>query len=522
MTLRAHSQSIVGSGREPLPLLPMLFRMGFSGACAARAPGLEAKLFLTKGQVVHAQLPDHVDALGHVLYDLGLLDLETYRETMRQAKAECRRHGQILLELKIIDDLRLSHALSVQLARKLRRILGADGLRLTPVVEAHEHGSDERLRRILPHPRQIVYMCARLARPEAIAEVLSPLREHRIFVPIGRRPLLQRYGFGETASAAILRLLVSPLRPSELPAAPEVRAALAALLLTEVLQCERGSARDPKPLRQTREVPPDEEVPEESGAGGPRTSHAPVPERSPEAQATAAQLRARLDLLDKQNLFEILGLPRTVDPEGIGATYGTLRRRFHPQRIAALGLDELVADADRLCGRLDEARAILGDTPSRVRYEALLDQKIPPERAAQLLGAERAFQRGDQLLERGDFVGATEALEAAVRSNEAEPAYVATLAWARYLGDLERGEDLKKASTQASQHLLRTIQRWPTCMRALLFLSRVLAGEGDFDRAKGALQRALRIAPADVELLRELRWCERRVTQPRGRFLGRR
>ncbi len=522
MTLHAQSQSVLPSGRDPLSLLPLLYRTGFTGWCSARAPGLESKLFVRKGQIVHAELPDHTDSLGHVLYDLGMLDLETYRETMRQAKVEGRKHGQILTELKIIDELRLSHALSVQLGRKLRRILGTSGLRVAPTVGTHEHGADDRLRRILPHPRQVMYLCARLSRPEAIADALAPLRDQRVFIPLDRRALLQRYGLGEQATSVAMRLLVAPLRLAELPQTPDVLAALAVLHLTEVLQRESGSARDPKPLRQTREVPPDETVAEDFTTATPLTMTGPAPQRTAEALVTAAQLRSRLDHIDKQSLFETLGLHRTVDPEGIGATYAALRRRFHPQRIAALGLDELVVDADRLCARLDEARAILGDTPSRVRYEALLDQKIPPPRAALLLAAERAFQRGDQLLERGDFVGALEALETAVRSNDAEAAYVATLAWARYLGALERGEDLHKTSTQASQHLLRTIQRWPSCMRALLFLSRVLAGEGDFDRAKGALRRALRLAPADVELLRELRWCERRITQPRTRFLGRR
>lgn len=521
-SMRAHSQPDLGSGREPLSLLPLLYRTGFQGACDARAPGLEARLLLSKGQVVHAELPDHADALGHVLYDLGMLDLETYRETMRQAKQEGRRHGQILLGLQLIDDLRLAHALSVQLGRKLRRILGAPGLRLTPTAFTHEHDIDDRTRRILPHPRQVVYLCARLARPEAIAELLAPLRELRVFVPLDRRPLLQRYGFGEQAMAVTLRLVIGPTRFSELPTTADVQAALAALLVTSLLERENPRARDSKPIRQTREVPPDEHVPEDFATGSHRTLTSPVAERSAEAKATASQLRARLDLLDRQTLFEVLGLHRSVDAEGIGATYANLRRRFHPQRVAALGLDELVADADRLCARLDEARAILGDHPSRVRYEALLDQKIPPQRAGLLLAAERSFQRGDQLLGRGDFVGAIEALEAAVRSHALEPTYAATLAWARYLGALERGEDLRKTSAQAGQHLLHTIQRWPSNVRALLYLSRVLSGEGDFDRALATLRRALRVAPADVELMRELRWCERRIAQPRSRFLGRR
>lgn len=523
MTLRAEQLFVLGTGHEPLSLLPLLYRLGFNGACVATAPGLTARMLLTRGQVVHAELPDHEDALGHVLYDLGLIDLHTYGETMRQARAEARKHGEILLELKLLDELRLLHALSVQLARKLRRILGASGVVLKAGSAAHGFGTDERARRILPHPRQVVHLAARLSSRATIDEILAPFHGERIFVPLERRSLLVRYGFGEQATAATLQLIAGPHRLTQLPATAEVRAALAALIATEVIARVPSEGRDPPPLRQTREVPPDELLPGETPSQPElqTSAEALAPARTPAAIEAAHELRTRLDGLDRQNLWEVLGLQRGADAEAVGAAYVALRRRFEPQRIAALGLEELVAEGDRLCARLDEARAMLGDTAARVRYEALLDRKVPPQRAERLLGAERAFQRGLQLLTRGDFAGALEALGNAVRNNDLEPTYEATLAWARYLADIERGEDLRKTSEQAIQRLLRTIQSWPSNLRAFLFLARVLAAEGDFERATATLRRALRLSPEDVELLRELRWCERRVTGRRS-ILGRR
>jgi len=236
MTLRAEQLFVLGTGREPLSLLPLLFRIGFHGACVASARGLTARMLLTRGQIVHAELPDHTDALGHVLHDLGLLDLQTYGETMRQARAEHKKHGEILLELKIIDELRLYHALSVQLARKLRRILGAPGVVLTPASSAHGFGSDERERRILPNPRQVVHLAARLSVPAIIDDVLYPFEGHQLFVPAERKPLLVRYGFGEQATAATQLLATAPHTLDELPKTPEVRAAIAALVATEVVE----------------------------------------------------------------------------------------------------------------------------------------------------------------------------------------------------------------------------------------------------------------------------------------------
>ncbi len=521
MTLRPEPLFVLGTGREPLSLLPLLYRIGFHGACVASARGLTARMLLTGGQIVHAELPDHADALGHVLHDLGLLDLQTYGETMRQARAEQKKHGEILLELKIIDELRLYHALSVQLGRKLRRILGAPGVVLTPGSSAHGFGTDERERRILPNPRQVVYLAARLSAPAIIEDVLEPLQGQKLFVPAERKTLLVRYGFGEQATAATQQLVAAPHTLDELPGTPEVRAAIAALVATEVVEQVESESRDPKSARRTREVPPDELLPEEMlHAGEHELSPPSSVVRSPAALEAARELRGRLDRVDRQTLWEVLDLDRRADAEQIGAAYLMLRRRFEPQRIAALGLDELVAESDSFCARLDEARAMLGDAAARARYEALLDKKVPPQRAERLIGAERAFQRGQQALARGDFAGALEALGASVRGNDLEPTYEATLTWARYLADLDRGEAPRATAEEATRRLMRTIQQWPSSVRAFLYLARVLAAEGDFERAASTLRRALRNAPDDVELLRELRWCERRV-QSRS-TLGRR
>src|SRR5436190_1259676 len=73
---------VTASNQPLLGLLSTLYRSQFLGICDVISAGtVTAQLFFREGQIVHAGMPDRADALGHVLYDMGMLDLQTYGET---------------------------------------------------------------------------------------------------------------------------------------------------------------------------------------------------------------------------------------------------------------------------------------------------------------------------------------------------------------------------------------------------------------------------------------------------------
>jgi tetratricopeptide (TPR) repeat protein len=518
----ARDTARAAAANQPLlGLLSTLYRSGFLGVCEVMAGRAHAKLFLRDGQIVHASMPDRADALGHVLYDMGNIDLQTYRETMRQARDEGVRHGVILLGLKIIDQLRLDHALGVQLARKLHRIFALEGARYIPRLEEHPFGTEASSLPMLPSPRHVIFLAARTAAQRNLDNLIAPLAGHVGHIAPEHRERLDRFGFGETGLAVATRLLTGPTDFDRILAQPSTRgeaaAALTALLMTGLVELEQeGEARAPAKVgRTTRELGPTE-TDDDPWQPGPITRAAaalatPRAPRSAAAQETADELRTRLDGLDAKNLFEVLGVRQDATEELVRAAYSVLARRFHPDRVTALGLGELGSEADRHFQRLAEARNTLCDPRSRVRYQGLLERGRLTGRLEPLLAAERFFQRGEQLLLRGDFGGAAEQFDAAAAKNGDEPDYMAAMLWARYLqhhdGQLGR---VALAVMQAKRGLWNVIVRWPENVRAYLYIARVLAEVGEREKAVAALRKALFIDPLHEEVRRELAIQERR------------
>lgn len=59
---------------------------------------------------------------------------------------------------------------------------------------------------------------------------------------------------------------------------------------------------------------------------------------------TADQIEKRLKQLDKQDPFQILGVAKTIDRDGLRAAYKSLARMYHPDRFAGADLPPEVLD----------------------------------------------------------------------------------------------------------------------------------------------------------------------------------
>jgi hypothetical protein len=519
-----------------LEALSSLYRSDFVGVCEVRGErGLIATLYFVAGRLVHASMPDRADALGHVLCELSLIDLYTYRETMTQARAEQRLHGQVLLELKLIDELRLNYALSVQLHRKLRRIFSNRDARYTMRPDAHLFGADPALRKMLPHPRQVIYLAARMSDADTLVAVIKSAGNRTMSIPAKRAAEVAQFGLGAAGAMAAARILEVPTRARQLledeSTRFEVGAALTAMMLGDFielgpeesrrgLQNVRGQ-RSPAARIADDEYDAYEVISHRVQHGQARATVAADEPRDPVRDATAEELRRRMDTIENQNHFEALGVQRDVTTEAIRAAFVGLAKRFHPDRITALGLTYLTADADRFCQRLSEARATLSDPEARARYVALLDDTAAIEIVKRKIGAERSYQRGEQLLARGDLGSALDEFERAFANNTEESDYRASLAWCRFLVERERATGEQDDPVYEAKALLwSTIKRWPEKMRAYLYLSRVLVAGNASKLAVACLRKAAVINPEDHEIARELRLLERRQEANDRRGMG--
>lgn len=515
----------VAAATQPgfLRLVAELARNEFIGAVDVTSESSLTTMFFSAGQIVHASMPDRADALGHVLYDMQMIDRQTYLETMRMARAENKLHGEILLSLQLIDERRLHHALGVQLFRKLRKVLAMRNVALAVRADAHLFGANERLRQALPGTKQVVHLAARLAEVSEILDVIRPMHLRHALIPSTAAAEIARFGFGAAGVRAAERLLSGPIQIRSLFDEPEERgevaAAVTAMALTGVVELmPEGVQLRPKLqlVPETATAHPEIDVEVRVSAPEPRLP----PQRASYDDGTARELRQRLDAIGRQDHFQVLELKPDAGPDSVREAFLKLAKRFHPDRITALGLGELAVEADLYFQRISEAKATLCDVAARARYFALLEHKEATGQIERSLEAERSFHRGEQMMARGDFSAALEQYERAVANNTDEPVYRAAMSWARYMHD--RPSERVAAVREAKRFLWKTIQRWPESSRAYLYMARVLADNGDLPMAIQCLRKATDMCPPDFEISRELRLFERRHDQHPGRrtFFG--
>lgn len=157
--------------------------------------------------------------------------------------------------------------------------------------------------------------------------------------------------------------------------------------------------------------------------------------------------------------YEVLGVPRNASELEIKASYHRLARKYHPDKVA--GQPDAEAKQAEFSS-ISMAYNILKDPEKRAAYDQSLEVKrqqeasksgpmpkaggnssTPPANAGGGSGmpnnsanidktravvAKRAYIKGVQLMQSGDFPKAAEFLEVAIKNNDQEPVYHAKLA----------------------------------------------------------------------------------------------
>jgi len=125
-----------------------------------------------------------------------------------------------------------------------------------------------------------------------------------------------------------------------------------------------------------------------------------------------------------------------VDPGANAATikkaYFKAAKRYHPDALGRLGLEDIKEKAASVFARIAEAFEVLGDERKRKAYDARLagdDEEIDTAALAQ---AEKLYRKGEVLLRMGDFKGAAGFLASCVELWPEEAAYQAALGWALF------------------------------------------------------------------------------------------
>jgi tetratricopeptide (TPR) repeat protein len=249
----------------------------------------------------------------------------------------------------------------------------------------------------------------------------------------------------------------------------------------------------------------------------------PIANRRRVDSAQAADVRSLIEqrarLIDKKaDHFSLLGVEQDTPAEAVRKAYFALARQLHPDRLAALGIDDVNRSAQRLFAQVNTAFAVLSDKQRRVAYIDVLrrggegavraDTEKASEMALRYLNAEQAFQRAEAALGRNAISEAIAELTRAIELDPEEADYHATLAWARFCN----APDKHVAGPATRTALDQAIARAPKKQTARFLLGRVERMLGRDADALRHFHELLRHDPGHREAAAEIRVIEARLS----------
>ncbi len=214
--------------------------------------------------------------------------------------------------------------------------------------------------------------------------------------------------------------------------------------------------------------------------------------------------------------FALLGVSHDATDDVIRKAYFDLASKLHPDRIRAIGVDDLTRTSQRVCAAINVAFGIIGNASKRKQYRKLLasggaEGKAEREReveskAMQALSAEEHFQRGEWALRRKNWSEAHQQFERAVELNPEEAEHHALLAWTLWCIN----EDKKEIRATVTEHLQRALQLRPTNLAALYYRGRIAVMDGKIESALHYFRKVLALDRSYQDTDLQVRLLERR------------
>src|SRR5580658_3650911 len=525
---------------EKTPLVHLVLyalQNGLTGTMELSAPdGRRAGVLFLSGQPTKAYTSEPVSYLGTVMHELGYLSSEGLARSL-EALAEAKNrgpalHGQLLLEARAIDDRMLAASLRHQVAQKLRHVSTFppqsayayydlfDGLRGWGMDL--EEGFD-------PVPMILGMLQANPPQAHLEAALASV---GALPVRLSRNANVARLSLTLPQLAVVERLRDKPLRVPEVMAGSglsesEIRLLVYLLLVTRHVDVVRtadvhSSGSYPTPRmspfpKAGSQAPPPTRIPAARRVAAPPKSPSPMqeapvshpPSSAPGLSAEMTQrweeIVRRAASIDRSDYFAILEVRRDATLEGVQASFFSLARKWHPDRLPP----ELapVRDAcSRVFARMSEAHSTLSDAAKRESYMQLLaDGSGSPEtqeKVAKVIDAATNFQKAEVCLRRGDHAQAEALCQLALDADSTQSDYLAMMAWLQAL----KPENQSPEQTAKSLAMLTAaIKLNARCEMAYFWRGMLLRRLGKADAAMRDFREAVDLNPRNIDAAREVR-----------------
>ncbi len=233
-------------------------------------------------------------------------------------------------------------------------------------------------------------------------------------------------------------------------------------------------------------------------------------------QAARAALFAERDRLEDSSHYQVLGVPQTASAADVKAAWLAAAKRFHSDAFSGLDLGSARRIAENLFTRVNEANSVLSDANRRAEYDVYLDrrEKGLPTDVGAILRAEGVFQRGEILFKSGRWEDAEGQFREAISLNHTEAEFHAFLGMAMFRRSGKPEEALP--------HVQKALEMDPRLHSGTVFLSQIYQAQGEVERAKSLLRKAIEKDPDFAEAKDELRRLRSQpAEQAKGGFLSR-
>lgn len=293
---------------------------------------------------------------------------------------------------------------------------------------------------------------------------------------------------------------------------------LSGLLETPPENAEAAGSQDqPRPIEADLLPSPRDQASEAPAAlrpeeSGPPAEFPPVPEATPPVSPGASEAGSapavpltelksemvqRFDAIHTQDLYEVLGVPRSAGPEEVRAAYYGLAKKFHPDRFIR---EELKAKAEKVFGHITEAYSTLSQPETRQKYDEEIDlrsanrapeKSVDPEELARF-----NFKRGKEHFQKGRFGEAVSFFQNACHQAPTKAEYF------RYLA-LTQSKN-PRWRKQAEENFLRAIDLAPSEAENYANLGSLYMRGGLRTKGREMFQKALQWDPSNQEALQGL------------------
>ncbi len=500
----------------------------FTGDLIMRHRQRETKVVWSDGQIVAAHSVSPADALGRQALTHGLINSSMLGSFLRRQEQEPKAEPIKLLaevaNLSVQQCVTIKHHVFVRSAARIFALPNA-------VFVVNNEPS------LAPDPelpaldvRWLIYFGLRTHYPmDRLEDELSVIGSRTILLSKGAVPMLPAFGFGDTEQLVLAPLQEKPTTLARLEAlgldTQISHCVVYALLACGYIEYGAGAEGRKKPRQTKQTLPPDLSGPtvkDTSFVAARLKSKSTAPPLGPSKDPTStsdtiAVVKEKLRVLSMQgNHYDVLGLGSNALASEISASYFQLARRLHPDRLQALGIDELKVSAQTVFAAINKAFQVLSNAKDRAQYEHVIaaggekayaaEQKKAGAIAAKILEAEEHFRVGEMALRRDQFGTAVVEFSKACELNPDESEYQALFAWATYCHSKDRSTIESDVLKRMSSALLQA----PNNIPIRLHHARLLKLMGRKKDAIESFRELLRISPDHHEAELELRLLSER------------